>query len=67
MGLPFAPTDRIYEGMAADSEPPTLGEGQNEEDEEEQGRLRRGTTGQSTIYFEPEDVDEEDDEDPDDF
>lgn len=66
VGLPFAPTDRIYEGMAADSEPPRLRE-EDEEDEEEQGRLRRGTTGQSTIYFEPEDVDEEDDEDPDDF
>lgn len=52
VALPFVPTDRIYEGYAL---------------EEEGKGLVRGSTGQSTIFFEPESGDEEDDEDPDDF
>lgn len=57
--LPFAPTDQIYEGYAARVS--------DAMDEAEEGKLRRGTTGQSTIYFEPDSGDEEDEEDPDDF
>lgn len=54
--LPFSATDRIYEGLSL-----------QERDEDDQIRLRRGTTGQSTIYFEPDSADEEDEEDPDDL
>lgn len=48
--LPFAPTERIYEGISTEAPE----------------QLRRGSTGQSTIYFEPDSADEEDEEDPDD-
>ncbi|PWN28579.1 hypothetical protein BDZ90DRAFT_152205 [Jaminaea rosea] len=58
VALPFVPTDRIYEGYEREEG----GHGG-----EEGVGLRRGTTGQSTIYFDPESGDEEDDEDPDDF
>ncbi|CAO1637683.1 unnamed protein product [Parajaminaea phylloscopi] len=57
IALPFAPTDQIYEGMSP----------MDEQGDDDAGRLRRGTTGQSTIYFEPDSGDEEDEEDPDDF
>lgn len=56
--LPFAPTDRIYEGISTEN-PDLIGRS------DESMGLRRGTTGQSTIYFEPDSADEEDEEDPD--
>ncbi|PWN22190.1 hypothetical protein BCV69DRAFT_297490 [Microstroma glucosiphilum] len=66
--LPFAPSDRIYEGLSSE-QADTIGNGRRtgggEEGEMGEMGLRRGTTGQSTIYFEPDSADEEDEEDPD--
>lgn len=66
--LPFAPSDRIYEGLSSEHSD-TSGSGRRtgggEEGEVGEMGLRRGTTGQSTIYFEPDSADEEDEEDPD--
>ncbi|CAO1636651.1 unnamed protein product [Sympodiomycopsis kandeliae] len=48
--LPFQASENIYQGVS----------------KEEDLGLRRGTTGQSVIYFNPDSADEEDEEDPDD-
>lgn len=58
VALPFAPSERIYEGISKEGDPDAM------KTTEEEG-LRRGSTGQSTIYFEPDSADEEDEEDPD--
>lgn len=57
VALPFAPSERIYEGISKEGDPDSMSK--------EQEGLRRGSTGQSTIYFEPDSADEEDEEDPD--
>lgn len=56
--LPFAPSERIYEGLSREN-PELVGQ------EAEGMGVRRGTTGRSEIYFEPDSADEEDEEDPD--